>query len=82
MATLTINLDDDTAARLKQAAKERGTTVDELLAASVHLVLNAGGAYELSEEEERMIEESDAEAERGEVISHEEMMEKIQALRR
>jgi predicted transcriptional regulator len=80
MVTLTVNLDDDTANRLQQEAKQRGTTVDELLAAGAHLLLD-GGAYDLSEEEEKVIEESDAEGERGEVISHDEMMKKLQALR-
>lgn len=80
MVTLTINLDDDTANRLKQEARERGTTVDELLAAGAHLLLDSGAGYELSDDEERKIEESDAEGERGEVITHEEMMKKLRAL--
>ena len=82
MVTFTIDVDDETAALLKREAKERGTTVKQLLAAGAHLVLNVGGEFELSEDDERRIAESDAAADRGEVTTHEEMMEKIRALRR
>jgi hypothetical protein len=44
MVMLTISIDDATARRLKQAAQQRGTTVDELLAAGAHLLLDAGAA--------------------------------------
>lgn len=82
MVTLTINLDEDTANRLKQEAKERGTTVDELLAAGAHLLLDIDGApYELSDDEERKIEEADAQIDRGEFVTHEEVMKKLNALR-
>lgn len=81
MVTFSIDVDDETAALLNREAKERGTTVKQLLAAGAHLVLNVGGEYELSEEDERRIAEADAEADRGEVTTHEEMMKKIRALR-
>lgn len=82
MVTLTIKLDDDTASRLQHEAKERGTTVDELLAAGAHLLLGSdGGPYELSDEDERKIEAADAEVDRGEFVTHEEVMKKLKALR-
>ncbi len=80
MVTLTIKIDDNMASRLEKEAKERGTTVDELLAAGAHLLLDQP-EYDLTEEEERQLEEADAEIDRGEFVTHEEMMKQLKALR-
>jgi predicted transcriptional regulator len=80
MVTLTVQLDNAIAERLKKQAEERGVTVDDLLTAGAQLVLGEGG-YDFPDDVEREIEEADAAADRGEVVSEGELMGRLRALR-
>jgi predicted transcriptional regulator len=82
MVTLTINLDDDMMTRLKEEARQRGTTVDALIAIGAELVLDAAhDEIELTEDEMKKVAEADAEIDRGEFVTHDDVMKKLRALR-
>ncbi len=82
MVTLTISLDDDTMTRLKEEARQRGITVDALVALGAELVLDvAHDELELTDDELKKIEDADAEIDRGEFVTHDEVMKKLKALR-
>jgi predicted transcriptional regulator len=82
MVTLTINLDDDTMTRLKEESRQRGTTVDALVALGAELVLDAAhGEIELTDDEMKKLADADAEIDRGEFVAHDEVMKKLKALR-
>ena len=82
MVSLTINLDDSVMQRLRNQAAERGVSVDKLLAAGVQLLLDTADAnVELTDAEVAKIEAADAEIDRGEFVSHDEVMRQLKALR-
>jgi predicted transcriptional regulator len=80
MVTLTINLDDNVMIRLEAEAHRRGATVAQLITMGAHLVADAQG-IELTDEEEAAVEAADAEMDRGEYVTEDEVMEKLAARR-
>lgn len=81
MVTLTLTIDDDTMTLLKKEARERGTTVDDLVALGARMVVDSTGEIELTEEDEAALEAADAEIARGEFVTKEELFKKLKALR-
>lgn len=82
MVSLTINLDDDTMTRLKEEARQRGTTVDALVALGAELVLDAAdGEIELTDDEIKKVADADAEIDRGEFVAHDDVVKKLRTLR-
>jgi predicted transcriptional regulator len=80
MVTVNINLDEDVAARLRAIAEKTGQTIDEV--ASDLLASLSAANYELTEEEERALDEAEAEIDRGEFVTSDELFAKLKAQRR
>lgn len=81
MVSLTINLDDETVKLLKEEARHRGITVDELIALGARIVVDTTTSHQLTDAEESELEEADAEIDRGEFVTTDELFAKLRALR-
>ena len=79
MVTLTIELSEERAAALRARAEAEGVSVSELVAQAMDLDVDR---YDLTPEQEEQIVRGSEEADRGEVVSHEDAMAALRALGR
>ena len=79
MVSLTIELSEERAAALRARAEAEGVSVSELVAQAMDLDVDR---YDLTPEQEGQIVRGSEEADRGEVVSHEDAMAALRALGR
>ena len=78
---MTIELSEERAAALRARADAEGVTVSELVALAMDLDVDPA-MYELTPEQEEQIIRAAEDADRGNVVSEEEAMAALRALRR
>lgn len=79
MTSVTLQLDDEILARAKAAAENEGISLEMMLARFVEDAMEAH--HEVDDEEAAAIEEGLADEKAGRVISHDEMMRRLDAQR-
>jgi len=81
MVSMTIELSEERAAVLRARAEAEGLTVSELVVKAFDLDVDPA-MYDLTPEQEEQIIQAAEEADRGDVVSEEEVMAALRALRR
>jgi predicted transcriptional regulator len=79
MTSVTLHLNDDLVERAKEAAKNEGISLEKKLALLVEEAMTS--PYELDDDEAAAVAEGLADDKAGRMISHDEMMRRLDAQR-